>query len=112
MLKRLIRKWLFNYSTPQYFEAIQFYKNMKWDDVRDTGGGESICSKEINGFLLAYYDRGSRRNKDYNNWWTLYNRNNPNESFYKCEQIKDYETLILRLHDIIHFGIIVPKEPK
>ena len=94
-MRKKILKWLFQYNMPQYFEAIQFYKNISWDRINENGTNKQII---FNGFYISE----SKITREV--IWHIRNSNDPND---QGGTIWNYSDFIMKLHDIIHFGIIV-----
>ncbi len=111
MLRKLIIKWLFNYSTPQYFEAIQFYKNIQWETVPEKDKisyDDDIIEKAYcyNGFKIVMVRDSVRERRVV---FHVTDTNNPQPNGYGYQLPCEYPEFILKLHDIIHFGILMPK---
>ena len=101
-LRKIILEWIFKYRLPLYFEATLYYKNIQWD-IKDKllyeGSNTFVSEKVIGDYGLTLWKE--KGNKDR---WTL----NCNSGGFPqdTEFISSFEIMILRLHDIIHFGII------
>jgi len=100
MIKKIILSWLFGYHEPKYFEAKEFFKNIKWTvEKRDDYSHKKFS---FNGFIIfeenGRFDNSTR--------WSIIEKINDKSRFYS---IDEYSIFILHLHDIIHYGIIMPE---
>ncbi len=102
-LRKLVLKWLFNYSTPKYYEAIQFYKNIKWVELKDYG------KKYIHNNTIVMHEMKENNGEV---WWYFYDSGDPNNIYNSplSNRADTYDKMIVYLHRIIHFGLITAKE--
>jgi len=100
MIKKIILSWLFGYHEPKYFEAKEFFKNIKWTVEGD--GDNAFKTFSLNGFVI--FEFKDKWNDSLG--WSILEEINDKTRHYN---IKEYSVLILHLHDIIHYGIIMPE---
>lgn len=110
---KLVQHVLSEYQ-PLYLNAMEWYKNIKWDIVcdkdeyRDFYGRKNVNNHTI-GYVIAinkYCDSSK-----YDSTWYITNNLDPkdeNAMGLPHTQINDYNKFILALHDILNYGLIRP----
>lgn len=100
-MRRFILQWLFGYYTPKFLNTTEFYKNIKWVETKEQYGIKK--SFQFNGFAIE------ESRMSYNNYpveWAIRTPDDPVEGYHLMH---DYGVMIIKLHDLLHFGIIMPE---